>query len=151
MARRSSAARASADDHGDELVDALAQTAFVVVAMLTRIAAEHDVSLTQMRVLGVLRDRRPRMAQLAELLGLDKSTMSGLIDRSEQRGLVARVRSVDDARAVEVVLTAAGIELADRGHAEVRDALAPFTDRLGSGDQLALTNLLQQLLAGPPP
>ncbi len=97
---------------GDAFVDVLARTAFVVTGVLTRIAAEYDVSLTQMRVLGVLRDRRPRMAQLADLLGLDKSTMSGLIDRAEQRGLVARARNADDARAIDVCMTAAGVELA---------------------------------------
>ncbi|ERK69221.1 hypothetical protein N136_04459, partial [Leifsonia aquatica ATCC 14665] len=76
------------DTPDDALVDALVQTSFVVTGVLTRVAAERDLSLTQLRMLGVLRDRRPRMAQLAALLGLDKSTVSGLIERAERRGLV---------------------------------------------------------------
>ena len=36
--------------------------------------------------------------------------MSGLIDRAEQRGLVARERSAEDGRAVDVFMTKAGSE-----------------------------------------
>ncbi len=50
------------------LTDALAQSAFVVMGALTRIAAEHDLSLTQLRVFGILRDREPRMSELADFL-----------------------------------------------------------------------------------
>ena len=132
------------------LVDALAQSAFVVMGALTRIAAEHDLSLTQMRVLGILRDRRPRMAELAEFLGLEKSTMSGLVARAEQRGLLARERNADDGRAVDVFMTAAGLELAERVHTEVRRALAPLTGRLPAAQRRELTALLERML-GPMP
>lgn len=133
-------------DDSEALVDALAQSAFVVMGVLTRIAAAHDLSLTQMRALGVLRDRRPRMAELAEFLGLERSTLSGLIDRAERRGLVARGPNADDGRAVDVFMTPAGLELAERVHAEVRRALLPATDRLDDGERQALTELLERIL-----
>ena len=136
-----------ADADALALVDALAQSAFVVMGALTRIAAEHDVSLTQMRVLGILRDRRPRMAELADFLGLEKSTMSGLVDRAEQRGLVARGKNADDGRAVDVYMTPAGLELAEQVHAEVRAALAPLTDRIDATERRALAGLLERMLA----
>lgn len=130
-------------------MDALAQSAFVVMATLTRIGAEHDLSLTQLRVLGILRDRRPRMAELADFLGLEKSTMSGLIDRAERRGLVARGKNPQDGRAIDVFMTPAGHALAERVHAEVRQALAPLTDRLGEQESRALVRSLQHMLAPP--
>jgi len=80
----------------EELVDALAQAAFVTMAVLNKIGADNDLSLTQLRVCGILRDRRPRMAALADYLGLEKSTMTGLVDRAEKRGLMARAPSADD-------------------------------------------------------
>jgi DNA-binding MarR family transcriptional regulator len=132
------------------LIDALAQSAFVVMGALTHIAAEHDLSLTQMRVLGILRDRRPRMAQLADYLGLEKSTLSGLVDRAERRGLLARGPSAEDGRAVEVSMTAAGLELAEQVHAEVRRALAPATAHLTAAERQALTRLLEQMLSPGP-
>src|SRR3984957_17472928 len=47
----------------DDLIDALVTTSFATMAVLTRIAAEHDLSLTQLRGLGILRDRRGKMAR----------------------------------------------------------------------------------------
>ena len=69
----------------DGLVNALAQAAFVTMAVLTKVAADNELSLTQLRVLAILRDRRLRMAVLAGDLGLEKSTMTGLVDRAEKR------------------------------------------------------------------
>ena len=62
------------------LRDALVQMSFEVMGRLTQLAAEEGMSLTQLRVLGVLRDRRPRMADLAGGLGLDRSSVTGLIE-----------------------------------------------------------------------
>jgi hypothetical protein len=43
-------------------------------------------------------------------------------------------------------MTAAGIELAERLHGEVRRALAPTTDRLGARERRALTRRLETML-----
>lgn len=129
----------------DALGDALVRTSFRVMAVLTRIGAEHDLSLTQLRVLGILRDRRPRMTDLAAFLGLDKSTMSGLVERAERRGLVARDKSPLDRRAVDVVITPAGSALAERLQDEIRAALKPFMDRLEPDEHHRLARLLDTL------
>lgn len=92
-------------------VDGLAQLSFVIQGALERRAAEHDLSIIQTRLLGVLRDRRPTMNQLARLLGLDKSSVTGLVDRAERRGLVVRVPSTADRRSVLVALTDDGRSL----------------------------------------
>jgi DNA-binding MarR family transcriptional regulator len=135
------------DAPDDALVDALVQTSFVVTGVLTRVAAERDLSLTQLRMLGVLRDRRPRMAQLAALLGLDKSTISGLIERAERRGLVRRVPSADDARAVEVEATADGLALARDGAEQVGRALQPLLSAVDGAGRAALTRELERMLS----
>jgi DNA-binding MarR family transcriptional regulator len=53
--------------------------------------------------------------------------MSGLVDRAERRGLLQRGRNAVDGRAVEVFMTAEGLELAESLYAEIRRALAPIT------------------------
>lgn len=128
------------------LVDALVQASFVTMAALNTIGAENDLSLTQLRVLGILRDRRPRMAELADHLGLKKSTMTGLVDRAEERGLLARAPSADDERATEVFLTRAGAALVERLHAQVEAALRPLCDHLPAADQKKLQELLRRML-----
>jgi DNA-binding MarR family transcriptional regulator len=129
-----------------DLVDALAQTGFVTTAVLTRVAAEHDLSLTQLRVLAILRDRQVRMSELATYLGLDRSTISGLVDRAERRGLLRRTRSTTDGRSVDVGLTAAGRRVAARGEDEVAAALAPLTNALTVAEAERLTELLEKML-----
>ncbi|GII94281.1 MarR family winged helix-turn-helix transcriptional regulator [Sinosporangium siamense] len=133
----------------DALVDALVRSTFEVAGVLTRIGAERDLSLTQLRVLGILRDRRPRMTELAAFLGLDKSTLSGLIDRAERRGLVARGKNPQDLRVVDVFLTPAGLELAEQVYGEVRRALAPAINRLDPQDRDRLVQLLHTALHSP--
>jgi DNA-binding MarR family transcriptional regulator len=129
-----------------DLLDALARTAFATMAILHGVAAENGFSLTQLRVGGILRDRRLRMAELARYLGLEKSTMTGLVERAEKRGLMARASNRDDGRAIDVFLTKDGLKLAARVQAQVQDALAPFTDRLSVADRRRLQKLLEKLL-----
>ncbi|GIG22063.1 hypothetical protein Cch01nite_27870 [Cellulomonas chitinilytica] len=140
----------SSEDPVDALLDALVRTTFEVTGVLTRLAATHDLSLTQVRVLGILRDRRARVTDLAAYLGLDKSTMSGLIDRAERRGLLARDRNPHDGRAVDVVLTPAGHALTRTAFLDVRDALTPTLDRLPGPQQAQLLDLLGTLLGDAP-
>jgi DNA-binding MarR family transcriptional regulator len=90
------------------LTDAAAQFTFAVHEELTRVAATQQLSVTQLRVLGILRDRTPSMADIADRLGLDRSSVTGLIDRAAARGLVERAPSPHDARVVTVRLTNAG-------------------------------------------
>lgn len=137
------------DDSTDALVDGLVRSAFQVMGVLTRIGAEHDLSLTQLRVLGILRDRQPRMSDLAAFLGLDKSTMSGLIARAERRGLLTRGTSPGDKRAVVVLITDAGRDLTQSMYEEGRKALAPATGRLGPEQREQLAQLLEPLLSPP--
>jgi DNA-binding MarR family transcriptional regulator len=132
----------------DRLVDALAQAAFTTMAVLTKVAADNDLSLTQLRVLAILRDRRLRITTLAAYLGLEKSTMTGLVARAEKRGLIERAPNADDGRAVDVSLSAAGLRLAVLVQATTRRELAPMTGKLAAGERRRLTTLIERML-GP--
>jgi len=127
-------------------MDSLVQASFTVVALLSQVAAEHDLSLTQLRVLAILRDRQPKMAELAAYLGLERSSVSGLIDRAVGRGLVRRDISSDDGRAVRVSLAPDGLRLAGLLTDEVGRLLAPMTCHLSPADQKRLSTLLNKLL-----
>ena len=132
---------------GDGLVDALAQSAFATMAVLTKMSADNDLSLTQLRVLAILRDRRLKMSDLGDYLGLEKSTMSGLVERAEKRGLLARAPNAEDGRAVDVFLGRDGIALAKRLSSEIRRALAPMIGALTATEQQRLQVLLERMLA----
>jgi DNA-binding MarR family transcriptional regulator len=133
------------------LIDALARTSFAVMAVLSRIGAEHDLSLTQLRVLAILRDRTGKMSELADYLGLDKSTISGLVDRAEKRGLLQRAPNPRDGRAVDVFLSADGARLAEIGGTQVAQALSPMIGQLTKTEARRLTALLERVLGQPEP
>ncbi|MEU4240122.1 MarR family transcriptional regulator [Actinoplanes sp. NPDC026619] len=127
-------------------VDGLAQLSFLVQGALERRAAEHDVSLIQTRLLGVLRDRRPTMQELAKLLSLDKSSVTGLIDRAERRGLVVRVPSPTDRRSSLVELTDLARDLITRVSAAFEADVAALVAVLPAPDRAGLTDLVARLL-----
>ena len=114
------------------IVDGLAQLSFVVQHELGQVAAEHGLSVIQLRLLGVLRDRTPGMQELARHLRLDKSSMTGLVDRAERRNLVRRTPAPHDGRVIQVSMTEQGHELVRVCAAEVdrriRDLTSVLTD-----------------------
>jgi DNA-binding MarR family transcriptional regulator len=131
----------------DGLTDALVQAAFLTMAVLSKAGADNDLSLTQLRVLGILRDRRLKMTVLADYLGLEKSTLTGLVDRAEKRGLLGRAPNASDGRAVDVFFGPAGAELADRVYRDVSQSLSALTSDLAPGEQHLLQSLLERVLS----
>jgi DNA-binding MarR family transcriptional regulator len=127
-------------------VDGLAQLSFLVTGLLEHRAAEHDLSLPGTRLLGVLRDREPTMNELARLLDLDKSSVTGLVDRAERRGLVARVPSASDRRSVLVRLTDEGQSLVGATAALFAADVSALLGCLPARDRAALTRLVSRLL-----
>lgn len=127
-------------------VDGLAQLSFVIQNTLERRAGEHDLSIIQTRLLGILRDRTPTMNQLAKLLELDKSSVSGLVDRAERRGLVVRLPSTADRRAVLVSLTKQGREQVAKVAARFESDVAEILAALPNADRKVLSGLVSRVL-----
>ena len=126
--------------------DGLAQLSFLVYGMLDRLAGEHELSIAQTRLLGVLRDRRPTMNELARLLELDKSSVTGLVDRAERRGLVARVPSETDGRSVLVNLTDGGRSLVADVSTRFEAEVSTMLDHVAPRDRHALSRIVSRLL-----
>ncbi len=67
------------------------------------------------RVLAALRERDGRrMGDLSGTTSIEVSTLTRLVDSMETKGLVARRRAADDARVVELSVTAAGRRLTQK-------------------------------------
>ena len=125
-----------------EVVDALAQLSWHVQSSIGDAAAAHGISASQLRLLGILRDRQPEMLALARYLRLDKSSVSGLVTRAESRGLVERIPLANDGRRVAVRLTAAGRALDAELEADVQTQLAPLIDAMSGAEQSAFVALV---------
>jgi DNA-binding MarR family transcriptional regulator len=110
------------------------------------------ISMTQLHILHML-DRHGEMPmnRLAEVLDVSMSNATGLVDRMEERGLVARSRVPEDRRVVLVQMSAAGRAMLGDAEALRDDVLrrvllrvAP--DHLG-GIACAMTDLRQAVEA----
>ena len=88
------------------------------------------------------------MATLAEYLGLEKSTMTGLVDRAEKRGLLARVPSQTDGRAVEVYITPQGLAVVEPAYGRFVELLAPVVQELRAAERRQLQTILERM-TGP--
>jgi DNA-binding MarR family transcriptional regulator len=79
--------------------------------LLTRLLVRQicgELSRSELGLLNTLRAGPRRITELADLEGLAQPTMTLLVQRLEERGLVERERQVDDGRVVLVHLTTAG-------------------------------------------
>jgi MarR family transcriptional regulator, lower aerobic nicotinate degradation pathway regulator len=129
------------------LVDALAQLTFAVQGALSRVAAEHGLSIAATRLLGIVRDRQPTIGQLAMFLQLDKSSVTGLVDRAVDRGLVTRTTSELDRRSVRVSITPAGREVIDRGAADFEAEIAVLVGDLPPAQRGRLSMIASRVVA----
>jgi DNA-binding MarR family transcriptional regulator len=81
-----------------------------------KIQKEYGVSIPQLMCLDYLGDKedyRSTQGSIARYLNLNSSTMSGIIDRLEIKGYVARLPNPDDKRTVYISLTSKGARLLD--------------------------------------
>jgi DNA-binding MarR family transcriptional regulator len=128
------------------LVDGLFQLSFLLHQTLAQIATEHDLSIIQVRLLGILRDREPGMIELARYLKLEKSSLSGLVDRAEQRGLVERIPSPGDRRGTRIRVTAQGRRLSRVVEKEVNTEVSSLVSALSKADRDRLTSLVSRIV-----
>jgi DNA-binding MarR family transcriptional regulator len=87
------------------------------------------------------------MNALGRLLGLDKSSVSGLVDRAQRRGLVTRCVSATDRRAVQVSITETGRQLAGQVAASFAGRIGTFTAGLPDADRQLLAQLAARIVA----
>lgn len=86
------------------------------------------------------------MHELATVLACDNSNVTGIVDRLEARGLVAREAGQDDRRVKLVALTSDGRRLREALLDRVGQAPEGLR-RLAAGDQRRLRDLLRRALA----
>ncbi|MEY9989199.1 DNA-binding MarR family transcriptional regulator [Streptomyces sp. V4I8] len=137
-----SAARDSDPDH-DALMERLARAAAGYYRDLTAAAALHGLTMTQAKMLILLRQPLP-MRALAGRLACDASNITGLVDRLEARGLVSRHADAADRRIKNVVATEEGRQAVRLIRADMRGSSEAFA-RLDEEGRRSLYELLGRL------
>lgn len=112
----------------------LMQLTSLVQGIYTSVSERHELTPVQARLLCVLIGGPRGMAELAQLFGVEKAALTGLMDRIEKRGLAARSAVPGDRRAVQVTLTEAGRQAATAFHADLGTALGELTAPMPAAD-----------------
>ncbi|MBC3762503.1 MarR family winged helix-turn-helix transcriptional regulator [Quadrisphaera oryzae] len=93
---------------------ALHRASRAITSQYRPLLAPHGLTYPQYLVITLLRiSGTTTVGGVGEELGLESSTLSPLLTRLAERGLVTRTRSTDDERRVEVSLTPAGRALGE--------------------------------------
>jgi DNA-binding MarR family transcriptional regulator len=110
-------------DEDVEFAGALIRLSHAVQYVLQDVSRQHDLTPQQSVLMSSLLERPVGMAELSDRLHIEKSTLTGLVDRAEKRGLVHRTPDPCDRRALRVALTSAGRDVADTFYRAVTEAL----------------------------
>jgi DNA-binding MarR family transcriptional regulator len=113
----------------------------------------HGITAAQFKVLIIMAQFGvDTPAELCRHLSLDSGSMTRMLDRLEQKGLLSRKRSELDRRQVQLVLTADGQRLADMLPQIGAQALNQLAGVLESGELETLERILKKILiaAGDP-
>lgn len=123
-----------------------------ILEHLASCAAEVGLTKQQAYTLHLLaREPGQSMSALGERLGADPSTISGLVDRLEARGLIERHHISADRRVKVLTMTALGNEMDTRVEALLHER-APGQAVLSAAERKTLTELLERVVAqGPEP
>jgi DNA-binding MarR family transcriptional regulator len=136
------------DDGQIGVVAALVRSAFLVNAVYAASAREHGLTAQQGQLLCVLMAHPYGMGELGATLGLAKSSLTGLVDRTERNGLVRREADPQDTRAVRVALTRRGSRLAEEFYAETCRRVEELPAELTTAERDTLAGLLGQIVLG---
>ncbi|MEV5498866.1 MarR family transcriptional regulator [Nonomuraea fuscirosea] len=128
-------------------VSALVRATFLVNAVYAASAREYGLTSQQGQLLCVLMAQPYGMSELGAVLGLAKSSLTGLVDRSERNGLVQRRPDPQDSRAVRVALTRRGAKVADGFHAETCRRVEELISEFGPAEHDTLAALLGRVVA----
>lgn len=128
----------------------LLQVIQLVKQRLHPIAEEHDLSVMQLSAFMVLEaDQMVPMSSLSNQLACDASSITGIVDRLEAKGLVERRDNPADRRQKMVALTESGAALQRKITAAVMALEDARLKPILSGDeQRELKRLLKKILAG---
>jgi DNA-binding MarR family transcriptional regulator len=103
--------------HDDRLIYLLFTAQQKLRTYLKKMMTKENVRVTtaQAGILFLLKQKDGRtMSELSQILSIDNSTITGLVDRLEKTGLVRRDASPHDRRASHVFINPQGIEEVDK-------------------------------------
>lgn len=131
----------------EELADAVRRFVRAADIAQNRIAAHASLGVTDMCALGHIFDATEiSPGDLAERLDMQPGSVTLLVRRLRESGLVHRQQSSEDLRRVSVTLTEAGQEIYGAAARRLIEAVGRVADGMGERDARAVATFLEGLI-----
>ncbi|NVK43560.1 MAG: MarR family transcriptional regulator [Oceanospirillaceae bacterium] len=135
-------------DQSDEVLVALRRIMRAVDMHSRRLASEYGLTGPQAQVLKtVIESGGLTAGALARRVSLSQATITDILKRLEQRGLVVRERCSDDRRRVNVRATTDAEEILSTAPPLLQDTFVARFEQLERWEQLMLLSSLQRIAA----
>ena len=134
----------STEESGRLLLRAYLDAVTLSEALRTRLWHDAELTLVQVRVLRRLAKRPQALGQLGTELNLAPPSMTRLVDRLEERGLITRQRQEDDRRKVIAQLTDKGRRLVTTVPFLEGTAIRTAVDRMSAADRERIAAAIEE-------
>lgn len=135
------------EDIGDKVIIALRRVIRAVDLHSRTLAQSHGLTGPQALILKALRQGRLPAGELATRVSLSQGTVTDILIRLEQRGLLMRIRDTADKRRVLVEATAAGMILLQQSPPLLQERFVERFNNLHEWEQTQLLSSLQRIAA----
>jgi DNA-binding MarR family transcriptional regulator len=125
----------------------ISQTRNALFAALDKEMLPLDLTASQfVVVINAMRGRARTVNEFCQLAGIEPGPMSRLLDRMEAKGIVRKVRDLEDRRQVNVTLTEKGVALYPQINAAVHKVYGQLLNGFSEQEALALKQALEKIL-----
>ena len=132
------------------LAEALVRLSHRVQQVFAEVSRKHDLTPQQAQLLCRLVAGPAGMSELTRWLTLEKSSLTGLVDRAERRGLVLRIPDPADRRALLITLTESGAGRAQATHADVTAQLEQLLSAVAPEERERLVAVITDSILDTP-
>lgn len=94
---------------------------------------------------GLLDIESRTLASLAEEVGLSSSTMVGVVDRLEKKGMVVRNRAITDRRSVNIIITEVGKDYLQNSPKLLQDRLVNSLSNINDSEKQIILESLEKI------
>jgi DNA-binding MarR family transcriptional regulator len=130
----------------DAILEAIVYLSTESRRITKELARRADLTGPQLTVLKMLEGLGDlSLSDLSERIRAQNSTVTGIIDRMEREGLVARARSTEDRRVVHIKLTERGAKIASQIAVEPMEIFRTALESLSPGEMRDLLKILTKI------
>ncbi len=112
-----------------------------------QLSQKYDITAPQLvTLLSIVNSYSTTIANIAKDVHLSPSTLVGIVDRLERKGLVRRDRSTSDRRQVYITITPKGVEFADSAPSPLQETLSQALIELSELEQSSIALSLERVV-----